>query len=132
MVSRDNLTTGLHNFFLGQHMTTVRKFLRGQADRYAMVALRTGAPSLADVEILLAPDGVTLPHNFSMADGQCMRTRLIVGTCFGMDHNASEGLKELGGELSARETDLEEYIPREAALLPQIPALLQRHTYIRW
>ena len=60
MEIRDNLTTGLHPFVLGQHIATVRKFLRGQADRYAMVASGAGAPSLADVEILSAPNGVTL------------------------------------------------------------------------
>ena len=64
-----------------------------------MVDSWTGAPSLADVEILSAPDGVTLPRNFLMARGHCMRTRLIVRTCFGVDHNASEGLKEFGEEL---------------------------------
>ena len=94
MEIRDDLTTGLHPFVTGQHTATVRKFLCGQADRYAMVASGTGAPSLADVEILSAPDGVKLPRNFSMARGQWMRTRLIVGTCFDVDHNASEGLKE--------------------------------------
>ena len=61
---RDDLTTGLHPFFLGKHTATVRKFLRGQADRYAMVASGTADPSLADVKILLAPNGVTLPLNF--------------------------------------------------------------------
>ena len=73
-----------------------------------MVASRTGAPSLADVEILSAPNGVTLPRNFSMARRQWLRTRLIVATCFGVAHNASEGLKSFGEELSARETNLEE------------------------
>ena len=53
--SRDNLTTGLHPFVLGQHTATVRKFLRGQVDRYSMVASGTGAPSLANLEILSAP-----------------------------------------------------------------------------
>ena len=124
MDSRDNLTTGLHPFVLGQHTATVHKFLRRQADRYATVASGAGAPSLADVEILSAPDGVTLPHNFSMARGQWLRTRLIVRTCFDVDQNTSEGLMEFGEEMSARETDLEEYIPRDSALLPQIPALL--------
>ena len=92
MESRDDLTTGIRHFFLGKHTAKVRKFLRGQADRYAMVASGTGAPSLADVEILSALDGVTLPRNFSMARGQWLRTRLIVATCFGVDQNASEGL----------------------------------------
>ena len=64
MESRDDLTTGLHPFVLGQHTAMVCKFLRGKADRYAMVASGTGGPSLANVEILSAPDGVTLPRNF--------------------------------------------------------------------
>ena len=86
----------------------VRKFLREQLDHYAMVASGTGAPYLADVEILSAPDDVTLPHNFSMPRGQWLRTRFIVRTCFGVDHNASEGLKEFGKEMLAREMELEE------------------------
>ena len=70
MESRDDLTTGLQPFVLGKHTATVHKFLRGQADRYAMVASVAGAFSLADVKILLAPVGVTLPRNFSMVRGQ--------------------------------------------------------------
>ena len=97
-----------------------------------MVVSGASAPSLAEVEILSAPDGVTLPHNFSMAHGKLLRTRLIVGTCFGVDHNASKGLREFGKERSTRETELEEYQPRDAALLPQIPAPLLRHAQIRW
>ena len=115
---RDDLTTGLHPFFLWQHTATFRKFLRGQSDCYAIVASCAGAPSLADVEILLAPEGVTLPRNFSMDRGQWLRTRLIVGTFFGIEHNASGGLKQFGEEMSVRETELEEYVPRNSALLP--------------
>ena len=97
-----------------------------------MVASGTGAPSLANVEILLAPDRVTLPRNFLMARGQWLRMRLIVATCFGIDHNASEGLKKFREELSERETEMEEYIPRDASHLPHILALLLRHAHIRW
>ena len=89
-----------------------------------MVASNTGAPSLVDVEILLALDGATLPRNSSMARGKWLRKRLIVGTCFGVDHNASDGLKEFGEKMLARETELEEYIPRDTSLRPQIPALI--------
>ena len=67
-----------------------------------------------------------------MARGQLLRTRLILATCFGVDHNASEGLQNFGEELSARETELEEYIPRDSLLLAQTPALLLRHAQIRW
>ena len=124
MESWDNLTTRLHPFVLGHTTATVRKFLRIQADRYAMMASSAGTPFLADVEILSAPDGVTLPRNVLMARGQWLRTWLIVRTCFGVDHNASDGLKEFGEERSARETELEEYIPRDKALRPHIPALI--------
>ena len=119
--SRDGLTTGIHLFVLGQHTATVCKFLCGQADRYAMVASRTGDPSLADIEILSAPDGVTLPQNFLMARGQWLRTSLIFSTCFGVYHNASEGLQNFRGELSAWETELTEYIPRDAHSYPRYP-----------
>ena len=34
--------------------------------------------------------------------------------------------------MSARETDLEDYIPRESALIPKIPALILRHAQIQW
>ena len=118
MEGRDDLTTGLHPFVLGKHTATVRKFLRGQADCCAMVTSGIGSPSLANVEIFSAPDGMTFPRNFSMARGQWLRMRLIVGTCFGVDQNASEGLREFGKEMSARETDLEEYVPIDSALLP--------------
>ena len=67
-----------------------------------------------------------------MARGHWLKTRLIVTTCFGVDHNASEGLQNFGEELSARETKLEEYIPLDSLLLAQIPALLLRHAQIRW
>ena len=132
MESRDDLMTGLHPFVLGHHKATVRKFLLGQANRYAMVDSGADALCLADVEILSAPSGVTLQRNFSMARGQWLSTRMIVGTCFYVDHNASEGLKEFGGKMSARETDLEEYIPCDAALRSQVLALILCHAQIRW
>ena len=65
-----------------------------------------------------------------MAHGQWLRTRLVLGTCFGMDHNVSKGLKEFGEEISTRETDLEEYVPNKAALRPQVPALILYHAQI--
>ena len=52
--------------------------------------------SLANVEILSALDGVTLPRNFSVAYRQWMQTRLIVGTCFSVDNIALEGIMGFG------------------------------------
>ena len=59
-----------------------------------------------------------------MACVQWLRKRLIVGTCFGVDHNASDSLMEFGEEMSTREIELEKYIPRNLALCPQISALI--------
>ena len=84
-----------------------------------MVASGAGAPSLAYVEILSAPNSVTSPRNFSMARGQWLRTRLIVGTCFGVNHNALDGLNEFGKEMSVRETELEEYTPTTRTYAPR-------------
>ena len=67
-----------------------------------------------------------------MAFGQWLCTRLIFGACFGMNHNAFEGLKEFGEEMSSWETNLEDYIPRDRALRPQVPALILRHAHIQW
>ena len=89
-----------------------------------MVAPGAGSPSLSDVEILSAHDGVTLPRNFSMACRQWLRTQLIVRTCFGVDHNASDGVKEFCEEMLARETELGDYTPHDSALRPQITALI--------
>ena len=97
-----------------------------------MVASGAGAPSLSDVENLSAPNGVTLPQNFSMDRGQWLRTRLIVGTCVGVDYNASKGLKEFGEEMSTREIYLEEYTPQDSTLHPQILALILQHDQIFW
>ena len=49
-----------------------------------------------------------------------------------MDHNASEGIREFDEELLARETELEEHLPRDAALLHQITPLILWHAQIRW
>ena len=80
MEIQDDLTTGHHPFVLGQHTALVTKLLRNQADRYAIVASGAVTLLLEDVEILSAPDGVILPRNLSMARGQWLQTRMIVGT----------------------------------------------------
>ena len=67
-----------------------------------------------------------------MARGQRLWTWLIVGTCFAVDHNASDGLKEFGEEMSDMDTELEEYIPCDAAPRPQIPELILCHAQICW
>ena len=57
---------------------------------------------------------------------------MVVGTCFGVDHNTSNGLKEFREKMLAREMELEDYIPRDAALRQQIPVLILHHALILW
>ena len=71
-----------------------------------------------------------MPQNFSIACGQWFWNWLIVEMCFGVEHNASEGLKEFWEKMLAREMELEDCIPREAALQPQVLVLILRHAQI--
>ena len=49
---------------------------------------------------------------------------MVVGTCFGVDHNTSNGLKEFREKMLAREMELEEYSPREPRMKKNLPSLL--------
>ena len=61
LASKDDLSSGLHAFTLGQHTATRRNLLKTRADRHNLMAGGHAAPSLADAKELVAPDGVTIP-----------------------------------------------------------------------
>ena len=56
-----DLSSGLHAFTLGQHTAARRKLLKTREDCHNLMAGRHVAPSLADSEELVAPDGMTIP-----------------------------------------------------------------------
>ena len=66
---RDNLGTGIHQFWIGQHTSAARKVLKARAEQHQVIAGCDAAPSLDDMAALMAPDGVSLPYTLSMAQG---------------------------------------------------------------
>ena len=61
LTSKDDFSSGLHAFTLGQHTAARRKLLKTRADRHNLMTGGHAAPSLADAEELVAPDGMTIP-----------------------------------------------------------------------
>ena len=68
----DNLGTGLNQFGLGQHTSSVRKVPKARNNQHQVIVVRGAAPSLADVAMLTASEGVSLPSNLAMAQGDHM------------------------------------------------------------
>ena len=58
--SKDNLSSGLHPFTLGQHTAARQKLLKTRVDRHNLMAGGHAAPSLADAKELVAPNGMTI------------------------------------------------------------------------
>ena len=59
---KDDLNSGLHFFMIGQHTLDIWKNL---AARFNVICSGNAAPTLADVEILSAPDDVTFPTSWN-------------------------------------------------------------------
>ena len=62
------------------------------------------APSIADADILLAPNGLTLPRKASILHGQQHRLCEFAATFFGVGHSLVESFGIFREELIARET----------------------------
>ena len=77
MHNPEDLTRRLHPFVLGQNTVAKRKKASMAADRYSKFFRGGAAPSLADANILAAPDLVYLPATFLQNMGQLTRTRVI-------------------------------------------------------
>ena len=109
LASKDDLSSGLHAFTLGHHTTACQKLLNTRVDRHNLMAGGHAAPSLADAEELVAPDGVTIPTSHGQARGQHNRLCILGHALFGERHTSSKQLKTFGQEMSRREQELEEY-----------------------
>ena len=64
MRNPEDLTGGIHPFFLGHHTAFQRKSASTAANRYSTVVRREESPSITNTYILSAPDGVSLPEAF--------------------------------------------------------------------
>ena len=74
---KDDLTTGLHPFRLGQHMTAARKVLCAPSKNYNLVAGRTGTIVVDTVKTSIS-DSVKLPTTLSMTRLILSRTCLVL------------------------------------------------------
>ena len=52
-------------------------------EQYSVVVGGVSATSLANVDVLLAPDGVSLPATFLQAQGQLTQAQIIYAYLFG-------------------------------------------------
>ena len=90
LASKDNLSSGLHAFTLGQHTAACQKLLKIRADRHNLMAGGHAAPSLADAKELVATDGVTISTLHGQARGQHNRLRILGHDFFGERHTSSK------------------------------------------
>ena len=88
--SKDDISSGLHAFTLGQHNAARRKLLKTRADRHNLMAGGHAAPSLADAEKLVAPDGMTIPMSHGQAHGQHNRLCILGHALFRERHTSSK------------------------------------------
>ena len=90
LASKDDLSSGLHAFTLGQRTAARQKLLKPRADRHNLMEGGHAAPSLADAKELVAPDGVTIPTSHRQARGQHNRLRIPSHVLFGERHTSSK------------------------------------------
>ena len=88
LASKDDLSSGLHSFTLGQHTAARRKLLKTRADRHNLMAGGHAAPGLADAEELVAPDGMTILTLHRQARGQHNRLRILGHALFVERHTS--------------------------------------------
>ena len=99
LASKDDLSSGLHAFALGQHTAAYRKLLKTRKDRHSLMAGGHAAPSLYDAGELVAPDGVTIPTTHGQSHGQHNRLRILGHALFEERHTLSKYLKTFGQEI---------------------------------
>ena len=61
LARKDDLSSRLHAFTLGQHTDACQKLLKTRADLHKLMEGVHAAPSLADAKELVTSDGVTIP-----------------------------------------------------------------------
>ena len=72
---------------------------KASSDQHQVIAGGVGAPSLADLETLKAPDGVSLTANLDMAWGDCTELRVVLVILFGTYHPTALEMKEVHLEI---------------------------------
>ena len=74
----------------------------------------------------MAPDIVSLPDTLAMEQGANTQLGVVLVTLSGPDHPTALPMKEVNSEIMERETDLEEYNPRDQGLKASLPLSITR------
>ena len=75
-------------------------------DQHQVISLGDGYPTLADLNSLKSPDGVSLLDSFPVAWGVHARLPVVLDTSMGIDHPAAHGLDTFRQALREPEMDL--------------------------
>ena len=86
------------------------------SDKHQVIMGGSTSPSLADAATLAAPDGVSLPTTLVMAQGGHTRLSVVLSTLFGTNHPTTLAMTEVNVKIMERETEIEEYNPRDRGL----------------
>ena len=123
--------TNLHQSILDQHSFLAQKFQKARTDQHMVIAGGASAPSLADADMLVAPYGLSLSATLTMAQGAHERLRVVLITLLGQDHPTTLAMSDINADLLERETELEDYNPRDKGLEAFLPASITHWVHIR-
>ena len=75
---RYNLGTGLCQFCLGNHKSSISKVLKARVYQHQVIAGGGGAPTLEDVAYFMAPYEVSFPEMVAIARSAQTRLRVVL------------------------------------------------------
>ena len=104
----EDLTRGVQPFILGQYTAARRKSAAISSKQYYTVVGGGAAPSIANADVLSAPDGMYLTLTFIQARGQLTRTRVIHACLFGENY----AIVGMFGVFCGKDTGGRAYAPR--------------------
>ena len=85
----DDLGMGLHQLYRGQNYDAARNILKFRVGQHQVIMGGGRSPTLAEADILTAPDGVYLPESMPMAQIMHAQLRAMLDTLLVRDHPAA-------------------------------------------
>ena len=131
MGNKEVLEAGMHPFVFSQHSAAERHQAMEVAGLYDFVTGQHANAGLADAQLLLATDTVSLPQMFSMGRGMITRCMVWFATFLGSDHDIVEDHQVFLQDWLLREAEYELIIPRDERMRMMVPTLFVRWFQIR-
>ena len=98
--------------------------LKACVDQHQVIAVGGSASTLAYTSYLTVPYRVYPPETTAMARSTHICLQVVLDTLLGWYNPVAQGMNAVVLAMIERETELEEYSPRNPRLNPNIPALL--------